>query len=131
MANITEVLGTDVKHKGDYVRRSSGDRDLISGLDNFKEAVLRRIITVPGSIVHRPAYGVGLKLFLNSLSSLSKQQELATKIQEQIELDSRTDEVTGVSISFDPKNPALTYIVVRVRPVGYDEIEMKFEPFGA
>ena len=131
MANITEVLGTDVKHKSDFVRRSSGDRDLITGLDNFKEALLRRLITVPGSLIHRPQYGVGIKLFLGSLSSLTKQRELAVKIEENFKRDPRVDKITGISVSFDDRNPSLTYIIVRVRPVGYDEVEMKFEPFGA
>ena len=131
MANITETMGTDVKHKGDYVKRSSGDRDLIAGLDNLKEALLRRLITVKGSLNHRPNYGVGVKLYINSLNTLSKQRELANQIQEQFSLDPRVDQVTGVAVTFDDRTPELTYIVVRVKPVGYDELAMKFEPFGA
>ena len=131
MANITETMLTDIMHKKDYVRRSSGDRERISGLDNLKEALFRRLITVPGSLVHRPEYGVGLKLWINALSSLSKKRELAVKIEEQFRRDPRVDKVTGIAIQSDDARPYLTYIIVRVKPVGYDEIEMKFEPFGA
>jgi phage baseplate assembly protein W len=131
MANITEFLGRDIRHYKDYVRTSSGDRERIEGLDNYKEACLRRIITTPGSIVHRPTYGVGAKDYLNAPSTLSKQRELAKKIEEQLMQDPRTEKVSGVSISVNQSKPDLTKIIVRVKPVGYDEIEMKFEPFGA
>lgn len=129
MANITEVLKTDIMHRMDYVRTSTGDRQLISGLDNYKQWLFNCLITEPGSLVHRPNFGVGIKRYQGGPLTLAKQREIAVRIQEQYEKDPRTDKVTGISISTDPKIPSLTYIVVRVKPVGYDEIEMKFTPF--
>ena len=131
MANITEVMLTDIKHRKDYVRTSSGDRDFITGLDNYKEALFRRLITEPGSLIHRPTYGVGIKRYLGAVSTISKKQELANIIQEQFLQDPRTDEVLGILIKSEDSRPELTYIIVRVRPAGYDEIAIKFEPFGA
>lgn len=131
MANITEVMLTDIMHRKDYVRTSSGDREKISGLDNYKEALFRRLVTEPGSLIHRPGYGVGIKRFLGALASLSKQRELAGLIQEQFLQDPRTDSVSGVLVQSNVARPDMTYIIVRVRPVGYDEIAIKFEPFGA
>lgn len=131
MANINEVMGTDVRHYKDYVKTSSGDRATITGLDNYKEALFRRLITTPGALVHRPNYGVGVKRFLNSPATLSRQRDLARRIEEQFMLDPRTEKVSGVSIAINNSRPDLSIIVVRVKPVGYDEIEMKFEPFGA
>ncbi len=130
MANIVEVLGRDIMHKKDFVKTSSGDRAKIEGLENYKEWCFRTIITTPGSLVHRPQWGAGAKDYLNGPASLAKQQELAKRIQEQLMRDPRTEEVRGVAISVNQSNPAMTYIIVRVKPVGYDETEMKFEPFG-
>lgn len=131
MANITETMLTDVMHKKDYVRTAVGDRATITGLDNYKEALFRRLITEPGSLIHRPQYGVGIKRYQGALSTLTKQRELATIIEEQFLRDPRTDSVMGVLVSTNQAQPDLTYIIVRVKPVGYDEVEMKFEPFGA
>lgn len=131
MASITEVMGTDVMHRGDYVRASNGDRASITGLENLYQALFHRLITSPGSLVHRPTYGVGIKDYLNGPNSLAKQRELANRIDEQFRRDPRVAEVSGVLVSPDNKIPSMTYIVVRVKPVGYDELEMKFVPFGA
>lgn len=129
MANITEVMKTDIRHTGDYVRTSTGDRDTISGLDNYKQWLFNCLITEPGSLVHRPNFGVGIKRYQGGPLTMAKQQEIALRIEEQFGRDPRTDKVTGVLFTLDSRNPSLTYILVRVKPVGYDEIEMQFTPF--
>ncbi len=80
MSQLNEFLKTDIAHKGDFVETPSGDLDVISGLDNVKEALFRRLITTPGSIIHRPGYGVGLKNWQNALNTLENQRKLAVKI---------------------------------------------------
>lgn len=130
MASITEVLKTDIAFKNDFVRTATGDLDLLSGLENIKIALFRRLMTTPGTIIHRPNYGVGLKNFQNAPSSLGLQQDLAKTIQEQFEQDPRVQSVTGVAIHFDDYSPSRTTIVVRVELEGYTETQMTFVPFG-
>jgi len=129
MANITEVMLTDIAHKSDYVRTTTGDRALVSGLENYKDALFRRLITSPGSIVHRPDYGVGIKNYQGAPLSLEKQRELVVRIEEQFLRDPRTEKVVGISFKTPPDNPSMTKILVSVKPVGYDEVEMQFTPF--
>lgn len=130
MANITQTLLTDIMHKKDYILTSSGDRMTISGLDNLKEALFRRLITEPGSLVHRPQYGVGIKSYIGAPATLSNQRKLAGRIEEQFLRDPRVKKLLGVSFNSEDKTPDTFTIVVRVSVVGYDEVTMKFTPFG-
>ena len=130
MASIEEIYGRDIAFKSDLVITPAGDIDTISGIDNVKEALFRRLITSKGSLVHRPDYGVGIKDFQNSPSTLFYQQQLAAKIKEQFELDPRVEKVVGVSIDFDDYSPQIVNIKVRVKLVGYGETAMNFIPFG-
>lgn len=129
MANITETYLTDIAHNGDIQRTATGDIDKISGLANLKQALFHRLLAVPGSLIHRPLYGVGIKLFQNAPSSYSQQQALALRIQENFARDERVEEVTGVLFEVND-NPQLTVIKVKVKPVGYEETVFPFLPFG-
>ena len=128
--NITEALKIDIAHVGDLVRTSGGDIGRISGLANYKNALFHRLITVPGSLVHRPNYGVGLPMYQNSPMSFGIQQTLAAKIREQFLRDPRTEAVSSISISNDTDIPGQILIRVFVKPIGYTEQEMIFTPFN-
>lgn len=130
MADITEVLGTDLAHSKDLVRSSTGDLDTINGLANLKQALFHRLITVPGSLVHRPLYGVGIQTYQNAVNSLATQRQLALRIQEQFEEDPRVEAVTNVRVLNTNLRPELVTLVVAVKVVGYGEDAMTFTPFG-
>lgn len=130
MATIEEAYKKDLAYKSDFVLSSTGDFDTISGLENMKQALFNRLVTSPGSLIHRPNYGVGIKDFQNSPSTLSTQRQLALRIQEQFELDPRVEKVTGVQVNFDTLTPEKSIIIVKVKLQGYDEEAMKFIPFG-
>jgi phage baseplate assembly protein W len=130
MATAEEIYGKDIAHKSDYIVTPTGDLDTIAGLENVKDALLRRLVTTPGSLIHRPNYGVGIKSYQNAPSSLAYQRELAGKIKEQFELDPRVDEVLGVAVDYDDLEPQKVLIKVRLNLVGYGETAMNFIPFG-
>lgn len=130
--NITQALGTDIAHvRGDLVLSSTGDLGTISGIANLKAALFHRLMTVPGTLVFRPTYGVGVPAYQNAPNSYTLQQDLAGKIQEQFILDPRVQSVTSIAIDFSDTNPELSEIRVFVIPVGYtDAQEMVFTPFA-
>jgi hypothetical protein len=130
MSNITEILGCDIAHKGDFLLTATGDLDVISGLANIKDALFRRLVTTPGTLIHRPNYGVGIEDFEGALMSLENQRTLAGRIQEQFEQDPRVEQVTGVQVIVDDVTPDKIQIIVRVKISGYDEITASFVPFG-
>jgi hypothetical protein len=122
-----DFYGKDLAFKDDFIRSPTGDLDTISGLDNLKEAIIRRILTQPGSVIHRPTFGVGLKNFSNALNSISKQQQLALLIKEQLEQDPRIESFIGLRVEPDELRPGVVSIVVRVKPVGYAEQTVNVE----
>jgi len=131
MANITEILKTDLRHQKDFVKTDSGgDLQTISGLDNIKEAILRRIMTEPGTLAHRPNYGIGLKQFQNSPMTIATQQAIAKRLQEQLVTDSRISELLSVSIDSEDRTPDKVIIKISVKLEGYDEPQMLEIPFG-
>jgi phage baseplate assembly protein W len=131
MANLDELLLTDVAHVKDFYRDgSTGDLAPMSGLENIKNAIFRRIFTEKGAIAHLPEYGVGLKSYQNAPLSLANKRALALEIQNQLTQDPRISEVTSLSIENSDREPDKVYIIVKVKVVGYQELAVKFTPFG-
>lgn len=127
---ITDALKNDISLSGDMARTSSGDLATIAGLENFKLALFHRLMTIPGTLVHRPLYGVGVGLFQNGLSSFVRQQKLASLIVDQFMKDPRTKSVNRVAVIANDDNPQLTQIQVSVIPIGYDEQTITYTPFN-
>jgi phage baseplate assembly protein W len=131
MADITETLLTDIKHIRDFEKLDGvGDISTISGLDNLKQAIIRRVMTTPGSMVHRPTYGAGLKTFLGAPATLGTDREIAKRIDEQLIQDVRIAEVLSVLVERTDNTPDINKVIVSVRVVGYDEILPVEVPFG-
>lgn len=130
MANLTELYLTDVAHYKDLLVTPGGDLDRSSGIPNLQSALFRRLITIPGSLVHKPLYGIGIGLYQNVINRLATQQKLANTIAEQFPLDSRVESVLGVIVDYDDNNPQLTKMIVRIKPVGLEELTVNFVPFG-
>ena len=127
--NINDALGTDIAQNGDLIPTPGGDLSTISGLDGLRLALFHCLMTVPGTLVHQPTYGVGIPTYQNGLTSFATQQRLAAVIQEQFAQDPRVSSVSSVSVSLDA-SPQLTKIQVFITPNGYDEITMLFTPFS-
>lgn len=128
--NITQALLTDVYLSGDMAATPSGDLATVAGLANYKLALFHRLITIPGTLVHRPTYGVGVTRYQNGLASFAKQQELAAIIVDQFGQDARTQKISSVLINNSDVNPSLTIIQVFVVPKGYTEMAVSFTPFN-
>ena len=127
--SLLDAFKKDIAHVGDIVKVAPGDIGTIQGLANLKEALFHRLITVPGTLVHRPTYGVGIPSFQNRLSSFAVQQRLSSIIQEQYKQDPRVEDVKSVSIQAEDSDPQKTIITIVVFPVGYSEVTLKFQPF--
>jgi phage baseplate assembly protein W len=129
MASILEFYKKDLAFKGDYVKTASGDLDTVQGIANVSQALYNRLITVKGTLIHRPDYGVGIKNFQNSISSLDTQRQLASSINEQFTRDPRVEKILGVSINYKDKTPEMVEISIKVRLVGYGDQSLSFLPF--
>lgn len=130
MADITEALKNDIAHISDLVRTPGADIGQISGLANLRWALFHRLMTVPGTLVHRPLYGVGMPAYQNAQNSFAIQQKLASLIKEQFEQDPRVESVESVSVTSEDGTPQTTKVAVFVRAIGYTEVQMTFMPFS-
>jgi hypothetical protein len=128
--NINDSFLQDLSHTGDFSSNNSGDLKLVSGRDNLRQAILHRLITVQGSIIHRPDYGVGVKLYQGMISTLEKQRELALRIRQQLELDDRIDSVDSVRFTPDEDYRQGTFIInIKITASGIGELEQEINPF--
>lgn len=127
--SITDSLKTDIYLQGDMKITSGGDLALVSGLANVQQALLHRLITVPGTLVHKPSYGIGIQSFQNDIASFANQQKLTQLIQDQFTQDPRVQSVNSVSFQVDDIKPDLTKVVVIMTIAGYTEQQMSFTPF--
>lgn len=131
MANIDETFLEDIAFGSDLAISPSGDVQTATGIANIKQQLLHRLITQPGSLIHRPDYGVGVKDFLNGINSISNQRALAVRIEEQFKRDIRVDDVLNVAVNSDDSRPELVIISIKVLLVGLGEVDLTFKPFGA
>jgi phage baseplate assembly protein W len=125
---IEEFLGKDIAHQRDFILTPSGDLETSIGLQNLKEALYRRLLTTPGSLIHRPDYGVGIKNWQNGLNSIARQRELANRISSQFQEDPRIESVSAVEV-LPNDNPSLLQLKVKVKVRGYGESQLTFIPF--
>lgn len=126
---IDEFYKIDLLHDGDFKAAPNGDFALAKGVTNLKQALFHRLITVPGTLVHRPLYGVGVKLWQNDVGSISRQRDLATTIKQQFEQDERVDEVTGVRVEKINENGTFE-VTYKVQVSGGQLLEETVNPFG-
>lgn len=131
MAELTrfeESFKRDLRYNGDFTLTLGGDLAQVSGLDNLKQAIFNRLVTVPGTLLHRPGYGVGLKDFLNAPKVLSVQREIFNRIVDQFANDERIDEVTSFGTD-DTDSPDQFTIRMGVRARGFGPLQLDFGPF--
>lgn len=130
MATIEEQYLTDIAHKKDFLVAADGDLQTITGVENAKQALIRRLMTQQGSLVHRPDYGVGIKDFQNAVNSIENQRRLALRIQEQFLRDFRVEEFIGMRVTQSQTVPSQVTIFFKVKLRGFGEVEVDFKPFG-
>lgn len=129
MSRIDEFYKIDLLHTGDFLAAPNGDFSLAKGLVNLKQALFHRLVTVPGALVHRPLYGVGVQLWQNDIGSIGRQRELANAIKEQFEQDERVDELTGIQIT-NISNDGTFELIYKVKVSGGQLLEETVNPFG-
>lgn len=131
MSRIDESFFQDLDFGiGDFSSAPSGDFEQINGIENLKQRLFNRLITVKGTLSHRPLFGVGLPLYQNALSSLGKQRELAMEIKSQFQEDEGVESVESVIIRQDGDGKFIIQYKVNARGVGSVSANASFEDFS-
>lgn len=98
-ALIDKVLGTDVLFNGTFPVTPKGDYQEVSGDENLRRAILRRMITNPGDYKKNPAYGVGLPAFIKKGMTASRLAELRHRILDNLSQERRIDKILSVVLT--------------------------------
>jgi hypothetical protein len=100
-------LLNDLLLDDDFTVSAQGDFALVEGVANVRQALLHRLLTTPGTVVHRPEYGVGIQgQFLN---------------------DSRVAEVKTIQIQDSPENPSSVTLLASVLIDGSGDAILQFD----
>ena len=106
--------------------RATGTKDIgrVHGLDNLRQAVLNRLLTVPGTLPLKPAYGIGLKRWQGRLDTVTAREEIMREMLEQFSADERIDEVQSLRIVRSDSNPGQFTVEVKILAVGGSPLEV-------
>lgn len=127
------VFGTDLLFNRNLVVSAKGDYTEVTGEENLRRAILRRLAVVPGTYKYRPTYGVGLYSFVKKRMTKSLLDQLSHRITDQLSQDRRIDKVLSATVTretFSDQNgnpvPGLSVVVV-VQAKGK---QLRFQPFN-
>lgn len=115
---MTNLLLEDLRHNGDFSSNNTGDISEVTGLDNVRQAILNRILTIKGSLAHRPDYGLGIKRFKGMLTTITNKRDMALEMRAQLEQDSRVISFDGLSIT--DQGSGKFNLMVKLTIIGYN-----------
>lgn len=127
LTRAERAIRVDLYHEDDFALGATGDITLVSGQDNLRQAIYHRLVTVKGSLAHRPDYGVGLKNYLGAPLTPNTQLEIMREIQDQFTREERIDALTGLEFA---ERDGAVIIKLSYRPRGGAERQESFEISG-
>lgn len=103
-------LGRD----GDLETTPSGDLQTVSGAPNVAQAVLRRLVRLPGALLWSPDYGAGLELFVERQNAPSERALAATLGRRALKAEAR---LASGTVSVEPVTGSATAVQIVVEGV--------------
>lgn len=85
----------------------TGDIVLVSGLENAERALMRRVLTESGGVLHQPSYGAGLTSFVSQPNSPTVRARIANTVRRNA-LDD--DRVADVKVAVTNANSSFTNV---------------------
>ena len=98
-----------------------GDTVFIYPSANLLAAHVRRAVTAPGQMVHRPLYGGGLPTFIETRGDLATLARQDVGIRQNALRDSRIQEATVSSVQGE--NTGQVIVTLQIQPRGEDTTE--------
>ncbi len=96
MAVVDDALGRDValpEDPEDPLRiTATGDLAVVSGRENVRAALRRRVVVAAGELLHRPEYGAGVPLYVERSSAPVWRSRLANAVRRNLLRDPRVAE---------------------------------------
>jgi hypothetical protein len=121
------LLSDDLKvnGKGDYVE--------VSGEENLRRSLLRRLLIRPGEYKLNPTYGVGLASFVKKPFTKANLDDLQHRIVDNISRDRRVDKVDSVkldTVAQATSNGCVENVLRVTLVVIHKGRQLRFQPFS-
>lgn len=118
-----ERLGTDLPlpvDPDDELRPTpTGDIPVVFGRGNLKAALIRRMLTMPGALLHRPGYGAGAPGYVDTIGQPATRSKAANAIRRNLLSDPRLADCSvtvAAGLPSDARRPGMTVgLSVRLR----------------
>lgn len=118
------VYGVDIAFQnGRYALTAKGDYQTITGEENLRRSIWRRLITNPGEYKLDPSYGVGVPAFVKKGLTNNNLSKLRHRITDNLSRDPRIEKILELTLT--PAETSLT-IVLRIQAKGK---AVTFQPF--
>lgn len=98
---------------------SYGDIRTVKGVKNLQQALLMRLMTPQGALLHHPDYGSQLHHLLGTKGSPNQLQKIKIELERVVRSDQRVEDVTISDFSYDGQTVTAT---INIKPVGIDQI---------
>lgn len=122
---LGRIFGVDLLYaNGDLETGASGDYRLTSGLEAFRAAFLRSLVTKPGEIFWWPDFGIGIVDYLNLHASAENIQEIKRRIRSSIARNELVEDIAAldVVVNADASRIDIRVAIVvagQTRPLGF------------
>jgi phage baseplate assembly protein W len=117
--NALALYGKDIMFADDLKVGSGGDYLTVDHEECVRQAIYRRLLTVPGEFAVRPNYGAGVALYVKKRATRGNLNELKQRITDQLAQDDRVSEISEVLVSSEMRDGATVIrVVVRARVLG-------------
>jgi len=94
-----------------------GDTKTIRGIANFKQALIMRLATPEGALLHHKDYGSRLHLLVGERGTFDTIHKIKIEVERVIRTDARTDDIKFESVSLVGDS---LYLKVAIKPIGFD-----------
>ena len=114
-----DFFGIDILFEDDLQVTASGDYALVEGYAALRQAILIRLITVPGEYAVQPDFGCGVPSWVKKRMSKSDKDSLRQTIIEQLSKEERIQKVEEVTVeSLTSEDTTGVKVSVRVTALG-------------
>ncbi len=123
-------LGVDMVYvgpEGGLQVEKTGDYRLITGYENVRRSIMRRLLTAPGEYALDPSYGVGIGDFVKKKMTGTVLDTLKSRIRDQISADRRVTRVTTLDVTPSVDQNARPYLRVNIE---YEVVGRKVAPLS-
>ena len=106
-ARFGVALDIPIDPEGTIAVTPTGDVPMLSGRSCLLRDVQRRLVTMPGALIHRPTFGAGAVGYIGVANSAANQSRLANAARRNLLADARLKEVK-IAITADGSTATLT-----------------------